>query len=49
MFGLLFALGFVGLMLALLFSIAMAKAAAEDKITRDDLVDDPDRPDGSDY
>ena len=44
MFGILIALGFIGLMLALLFSVAMAKAAAEDEITRDDLCNDEDRP-----
>lgn len=41
MFGLLIALGFTGLMLALLFAVSMAQAAA---ITKDDLCDDEDRP-----
>ena len=44
MFGVIFALGFIGLMMALLFSMALAKAASDDQITRDDLCDDEDRP-----
>lgn len=35
--------------LFLLFSWALAMAAADDDLTRDDLCDDDDRPDGSDY